>query len=231
MEVFLFALLAMIVGLGLTFGGYVAFRVLLPFIAFLAGFWLGLDVVSNFATNFPIMGISLGLILGLLFGGVLAAISYFVYSFAVLIAGMAMGYALGAGFMLALGLNGILTFVVGIIGAVSLGLLFYVGNMPKVYVVVVTAAAGASALIAGVLALFGKIPPSQLGLSMIQPYIVGQSFFWTVVWIVLVFAGIVSQLWMSNQSESMIPEAYSYDETIEEYEKKAKAETKEKSKE
>jgi hypothetical protein len=222
MEALLFAVLAIIVGLGLAFMGYAAFRILLPIVGFLAGLWLGMDIVSNFAANFPILGISMGLILGLIFGAIFAAIAYFVYAFAVLIFGLALGYALGAGFMYVIGFpTPFINFIVGVLVAAGVGYLFFKVDMPKIYIMGLTAFAGASAMIAGILVLFGQIPPSQLGLSFINAY-VAQSWFWIVVWVVLGTIGFFAQYQMMQMSQSMVPEVYSYDVTKKELEQKAK---------
>lgn len=228
LEAFLFAFLAIIVGLGLVFMGYAAFRILLPIIGFLAGLWLGLDLVSSFALSYPLLGISLGLILGLILGAIFAAIAYFVYAFAVVIFGLALGYALGAGFIMLLFNStspGIVAIVVGFITAIAMGVLFMRTDMPKLYIMGLTSFAGASALIAGVLVLFGQIPPSQLGLAFVEPYII-QSWFLLLVWAIIGAIGFVSQYQMVQMSQQIVPEMYSYEMTRKEYEKKAKQESK-----
>ncbi len=222
LEVLLFAVLAIIVGLGLSFMGYAAFRILLPIVGFLAGLWLGMDLVSNFAQNFPILGVSLGLIVGFVLGAIFAAIAYFVYALAIVIFGISMGYALGAGLMLLIGFpQGVMTFLVGVVVAVAMGILFMRTDMPKLYIMALTAFAGASAMIAGVLVLFGQIPPSQLGLSFIDAYI-AQSWFWILVWAVLGSIGFGVQYQMVKMSQTMVPASYSYEVTSKEYASKAK---------
>lgn len=222
MEQLLFAVLAVIVGLGLAFMGYAAFRILLPILAFLAGLWLGMDIVKEFAMDYPLMGISLGLILGLVLGGIFAAVAYLVYSLAIVIFGISLGYALGAGFMYAIGLQTpFINFLVGAGVAIALGVAFMRVDMPKLYIMGLTAFAGASALIAGVLVLFGQIPPSQLGLAFIGPYI-SQSWFLILVWAILGSVGFFVQYQMVQMSQTMVPEAYSYDVTKKEIDQKAK---------
>jgi len=221
LEVLLFSFLAIVLGLGLTFMGYAAFRVLLPILGFFGGLWLGLDLVSNFASNYPFLGVSLGLVVGVVLGVIFAAVAYFVYSLAILLAGLILGYTLGAGIMLPIGFGGFMSFMVGVIGAVALGYLFWKGDMPKIYIMVITAFAGASALIGGGLVLFVQIPPSQLGLALIEPYI-AESWFWILVWVVIAGVGVGTQYQMSQMAQSYVPEAYSYDSTVKEYETKAK---------
>lgn len=222
LEALLFAVLAIIVGLGLSFMGYAAFRILLPIIGFLAGLWLGMDLVNEFAMNYPLMGISLGLIVGLILGAVFAAVAYLVYSLAVLIFGVSLGYALGAGFMYAIGLQTpFLNFVVGLVAAIALGYAFWKTDMPKLYIMALTAFAGASALIAGALVLFGQIPPSQLGLSFVNAYI-GQSWFWILIWVIIGSVGFFVQYQMAQMSKNLVPDEYAYDVTKKDLEQKAK---------
>lgn len=222
MEALLFAVLAILVGLGLAFMGYAAFRILLPIVGFLAGLWLGMDIVKEFAVNFPLMGVSLGLILGLVLGAIFAAVAYLVYSLAIVIFGLALGYALGAGFMYAIGLQTpFLNFIVGVIVATAVGYAFMKVEMPKLYIMALTAFAGASALIAGILVLFGQIPPSQLGLAFVNSYI-AQSWFWILVWIIIGSVGLAVQYQMAKMSQNFVPEDYAYDVTKKDLEQKAK---------
>ncbi len=221
LEVLLFSFLAIIVGIGLTLLGYAAFRVLLPIVGFLAGLWVGMDMAANLLGNAPILGLSLGLVLGLVLGVIFAAIAYLVYSVAIILIGLALGYALGAGVMMFLGMDGLLAWLIGVIAAIAVGALFIRGNMPKVYIMVITAFAGASALIAGVMVLFGQISPDQLGLSVLDPYI-AESWFWLIVWAVIGALGFVIQYQSVEMAESYIPAAYNYDATVKEYKTKSR---------
>jgi hypothetical protein len=222
LEAFLFAILAIVVGLGLGLMGYVAFRVLLPIVGFLGGLWIGLDATTHFLSSFPIVGVSLGLVLGLILGVIFAAIAYLVYELAIVIFGISIGYALGAGFMLLLGLpNGILTFVVGVVVAIALGMAFISVNMPKLYIMGLTAFAGASALVAGALVLFGQISPSEMGLGFVDAYI-GQNWFLIAVWALFGAIGFFIQYQMIAMAEALVPASYSYEVTKKEYSKKKK---------
>lgn len=222
LEILLFSVLAILVGLGLSFMGYAAFRIILPILGFLAGLWLGMDLVSNFAQNFPLLGVSLGLIVGFVLGAIFAAVAYFVYSLAIIIFGLSIGYALGAGFMILIGFpHGIITFLVGVVVAVVMGILFMRTDMPKLYIIALTAFAGASTMVSGVLILFGQIPPSQLGLSFINPYI-AQSWFWLLISVVIGGVGFATQYQMVKMSQTMVPANYSYEETTKEYTQKSK---------
>jgi len=220
LQILLFAILAIVIGLALVFFGYAAFRVLFPIWGFLIGLWLGADLIVS-STGGGFLATSLGIMLGVVLGLVFAAIAYYVYAFAVVLFGITLGYALGSGLMLALGFgSGFLTFLVGAFGAIALGAAFVNMKMPKVYLMVITAFAGGSALIAGVLALFGQIPPSRLGLGMIDNYI-GNSVFWLIVWMVIGFMGAAVQYQMDMATNSMIPASYSYDSAMADAKKKS----------
>ena len=178
-------------------------------------------IVSALGTGF--LTTSLGIVFGVIVGLVFAAIAYYVYAFAIVLFGATLGYALGAGFMLLLGFDpGFLTSIVGLVSAILLGLAFVYMQFPRVLLMVLTAFAGASAMIAGILALFGQIPPSQLGLAFVDVYI-QQSWFWWLVWLVIGLFGAIVQYQMVEVAEStMIPAEYSYEAVTKEAEKEAK---------
>lgn len=210
LQIIIFAFLAIAAGLALNLFGYVAFRVILPILGFVVGLWLGGDfITAAFGGGF--LATTLGLIFGLFVGVVLAFTAYFFYYLAIVIFGVAAGYALGAGFMLLLGFDdGLFTFIAGATVAVLAGLAFMAFNLPKIYVMAITAFAGASAMIAGALALFGQIPPTQLGLSFVTMYI-NQSWFWFAVWFVVGIFGLFIQYAFIEAVNEMFPAHYSYE--------------------
>lgn len=210
LQLLFFAFLAVFAGLALNLFGYVAFRIVLPIIGFVFGLWLGGDVVTALIGG-GFLATSLGVILGFFMGLGFALIAYFAYYFAVVLFGIAAGYALGAGFMVLLGFpDGIFTFMAGIVVAAFVGILFMAANLPKIYIMAITAFAGASAIIAGILALFGQIPPNQLGLSFVNMYI-DQSWFWFLVWLAVGVFGLFIQYATVEAVDEMMPDNYSYE--------------------
>ncbi len=222
LQILLFSVLAILIGLALCFLGYAAFRILFPIWGFLVGLWLGADlVVSTLGGGF--LTTSLGIVLGLVLGLVFAAIAYYVYAFAVVLFGATLGYVLGAGFMLLLGVDpGFLTSLVGLVAAILLALGFVYMKFPRVLLMVLTAFAGATAMIAGLLILFGQIPPSQLGLGFVNAYI-HTSWFWWLIWLVVGLFGAIVQYQTVEVAEStMVPAEYSYGAVTKEAEKASK---------
>ena len=221
LQILLFAILAILIGLGLVFLGYAAFRILFPIWGFFVGLWFGADLIVSL-TGGGFLATSLGLILGVIFGLILAGLAYYLYAFAVVLFGATVGYALGAGIMLALGFSGgFMSFLVGLIFAIAFAAAIVSLKFPKVFLMVLTAFAGASALIAGVLALFGQIPPSRLGLAFVDAYI-GNSIFWMIIWLVIGFFGSLVQYQMDQAASAMVPANYSYEAVTKEANKKAK---------
>lgn len=201
LEVLLFFVLAVIIGLMFTFFGYPFFRFLLPIWGFFAGLFFGIRGIEALLGP-GLIPVSLGLILGFVIGVVLAALAYFVYSVAVYIFGITMGYVLGAGLMLALGFGGFLAFVVGIVGALGFAFLFSMARMPKFLIIFLTAAGGAMAVLMGVFVLFGKVPTVAASLELTR-YMVWGSWFWLIIWAVLAGFGMAFQYAVVQASEDV----------------------------
>jgi hypothetical protein len=192
-QTILVALFALLLGLGLTFAGYRFFRFLIPFWGFFVGLSIGAQTVQAlFGTGF--LSTVTGWVVGFIVGLALALLAYFFYSLAIILLGASTGYWLGAGLMTAIGFDpGLISTLVGIAFAVIFALMMMVLNMPKIYAVVLTSAGGASALLAGVLLLFGQIPLDALGQGALSA-VLFYSTFWLLIWLAVMAFGIVVQL-------------------------------------
>lgn len=201
-EAILFFVLAAVIGVMFLFFGYPFFRILLPIWAFFVGMSFGVSgMESMFGPN--VVSGSLGLVMGFFFGLVLALLAYFMYSLAVYLFGITAGYALGSGFVLALGFGeGFLSVVVGAAVAILLAFVFAAVKMPKLFIVIITAAAGAMGVITGLFVLFGRIPAVSDSLSLTS-YLVAGSWFWIIVWAVLAVVGIVFQYALIQAAKGM----------------------------
>jgi hypothetical protein len=202
LEVLLFFVLAVIIGIMFAFFGYPFFRVLLPVWGFFAGLSLGFQgIMSIMGPGF--LSTSMGLIIGFFIGIILAAIAWFAYEFAIYLFGATVGYVLGAGFMMALGFDrGLLTFGVGIAAAVGLTMLFAMTQMPKFLIILLTASAGAMAMLTGLFALFGQVPTLAASLDLTR-YMVWGSWFWILIWAFLAGFGMAFQYAVSSESEDL----------------------------
>jgi len=192
LEGILVGIVAIVIGLAWAFYGFKAFIILLPIWAFLVGFAAGASWLQElfgegfFATVTSWVG-------GLVVGVVLAVLSYFWYYAAVVIVGGALGYTLGAGFMGALGFDGILAIGVGLVVGAILAIITIVLAVPAWLIVVLSAVGGAVAAVNGVLILFGRIQlediSSGLGEGLLKDPIIA-----TIGVILIAAAGIVYQM-------------------------------------
>jgi len=149
-------ILAIAIGAAWATYGLKAFIILLPIWAFFAGLLAGAAFTQQllgdgfFATVTSwVVAVATGLIL--------AVLCYFVYYAAVVLLGATVGYALGSGLLIALGLDGFLATVVGLIGGAILAIAVLVLAVPAILIVVLSAFSGAAAVVNGVLLVLGQI--------------------------------------------------------------------------
>ena len=127
-------------------------------------------------------------------GVIFAIAAYFFYYAAVVILAGTVGYELGVGLIAGLGINsGFLQFIIGLAVAAALIAAVIFLNPPKVFIVALTAIAGASMILTGILLGLGRIPLTALNLGLVGAF-VRSSVFWTLVFLAIVAVGIVVQL-------------------------------------
>lgn len=210
-EAIIFAILAAVLGLVMVFFGYALFRILLPIWAFFAGLTFGINAMDALMGN-GFFSASLGLIIGLIAGLIFAAIAYFAYQLAVVLWGASIGYLLGAGLMLAIGFNqGFIPWLVGVVLAVIMAVLFMNARMPRFLIMLFTAGAGAMVLISGLFVLFGQVPAFQNSVFWTR-FQVYDSWFWIIVWALIAGFGIAVQATMARGADLM--QAAEWDELM-----------------
>jgi hypothetical protein len=177
-------ILIILFGIVNCFFGYVYFRLLLGVWGFFMGGALGISLASDGA---PIVVLAAGLI-GAIIGALLI---YLLFRVGVLLIGALLGYALTAALLAALGINENI-FVLSLGGAATFALLALFMN--RVFIIVLTAFSGASAIITGVSLLLDAERITRAfaerrfaPVSAETPLIVG------VFWLLLAVAGIIIQ--------------------------------------
>ena len=183
--------IAALVGLLLCFRGYVAMRLLLALWGAFVGFGLGAALVAAF-TDGGLLATALGWAAAIVLAVVFSVLAYVFYAVAVVLAFVSMGLILGRTLAAALGAGEpwVLT-VVGVAGGLLLGFLAVVTNLPEVVLVVVSALAGASVAVGGVLLLLDVLDAADLGETQVR--VVDQPLWW-VAQVVLAVVGVVVQL-------------------------------------
>lgn len=199
------SLLIILLGLGLTFAGYRFFVILVSIWGFFAGFHFGASILSNwFGQGF--LTTVIGWVIGLLVGVFAAAIAYLFYEAAVILLAGFVGYELGVGIMTWIGFQpGFITFLVGLAGALALAALAVILRFPKMLIIILTAFAGAGAILAGFFLAFGRISLADLQFGEVGA-IVRDHWIWGVLYLALAAVGILIQ-WGTT-------ETYVHDATI-----------------
>src|SRR6476646_126429 len=122
-QIVLASLLIILLGLGLCFGGYRFFTILLPIWGFFAGFQFGATIFTNlFGQGF--LSTVISWVIGLLVGIFAAVLAYLFYAGAVVLLAALVGYELGVGIITWIGFKpGFVPFLVGLVFALGMGAL------------------------------------------------------------------------------------------------------------
>lgn len=188
----LVGLLCIGVGLLLVMRGSLVLRVLMAVWAAFAGFVLGAGVIAaSTGDSFLAGALALGVatVTGLAFG----AIAYVYYAVAIVFAMAAFGFTLGADLLVALGVTW--TWLV-VLGGVILGLALataaVLGDLPMVVLIVLSALAGASTVITGLMLLFGAADVSTFDRAVTTQRI-EDDWWWYAAYLGLAVVGIIVQ--------------------------------------
>lgn len=185
--------LAVVVGALLCFRGYLAMRVMIPIWGAFAGFMLGAGLVAALAGEgflATVAGWVVGLVVAVVFGG----LAYLYYEVSVLLAMSSIGFALGTGAMVALGVSwNWLIVLTGLALGVLLALVALVADLPMVILTLLTASAGATVVVAGLLFLVDTISVGDLT-SETTTSRIGDEWWWYAIYILLAVAGVVAQV-------------------------------------
>jgi hypothetical protein len=186
------AILALIIGVLALVAGYRLFLLLLPIWGFFAGFAMGAHATTLiFGTGF--LSTATSWIVGFVAGLIFAVLSYLIYIVGVALLSAAFGYFLGAGIMLLFLDPGLIVTLVGLAGAVVMAFVVLAFNIQKPVLEFITSFGGATAVLTGILLLFGRISLEALGENPVR-MVLDDSIFWLIVWLVLGFVGFGVQI-------------------------------------
>ena len=183
--------LALLIGLLLCFRGRGAMRVLLALWGAFVGFGLGASLVAGL-TGHGYLDSAAGWLAAIVLALVFAVLAYLFFAVAVVLAFASMGFVLGQTLAIALGAGqGWLITGVGVAVGVLLAVLAVVTNLPELVLIVISAFAGASVAVAGLMLLldvFSLTDPVTAQIPIVeQPA-------WYVGQLVLAVFGIIVQL-------------------------------------
>jgi hypothetical protein len=187
------ALLSLGIGAALVLMGYRFARALLPLMGFVLGLSFGGAIIADLAGT-VFLGTALGIFVGIISGLILGVLAYFYYYMAVAIAAVSLGYWAGSSLILLLGFSpGFLSALAGVGLGALVGVLAVIVNLPRYVLITVTSLAGAVTAVGGTLLLFHKIPLDAYSYTTTK-IALSNSFFWTVITLVLFGMGILVQL-------------------------------------
>jgi len=187
----LIGLLAIGVGALFCFGGYIAMRVVIPIWGAFTGFAIGAGIGAAIDDD-GFLGSVLSWGIGLVFAVVVGLLAYLFYELAVAVALGGAGFVLATGLAAALGIGWTwLLVLIGSAAGILLAVLALAAGLPAFLLVVVTAFAGATTMVGGLLLLVGTIDLD--GLSGSTTDRLDLSPWWHVLEVVLGVVGIVAQ--------------------------------------
>ena len=133
-------------------------------------------------------------IVAILLAVAFAALAYLYYEVSVIIAMGAIGFTLGTSLMVAIGISwSWLIVLVGVLAGGVLGAVAIVADLPSVLLAVLTALSGASTVVFGFMLVFGTLDTADFESSEVTDQL-ASGWGWYALYIVLVVAGLVSQL-------------------------------------
>jgi hypothetical protein len=198
--------ITLLTGAVFCFRGYLAMRIVIPIWGAFAGFLLGAGLLSSGDEGF--LGTTLGWIVGLALAVVFALIAYLYYEVAVIIGMSAIGFAIGTSVLVALGVTWSWVIVLsGVALAVVLAVVAIVGDLPMVLLTLLTALAGSSAMVNGLMLLFGAVDLDDYTIASTTE-VAADDWWWFVIHAALAIGGIVAQLLDVDRRRSTLREAW-----------------------
>lgn len=185
-------ILALVVGSVFCFRGYVAMRAMIAVWGALAGFALGASIGAG---DGGILSNALSWILAIVIGVVFALVAYLYYAVSVAIAMGSIGFTLGASVLVAFGVtwNWVIV-LIGLAVGIALAIVAIVGDLPGIILVVLSALAGASVIVAGIMLVTNVLDTDQITQSGAITEQLNDDWYWFVIWAVAAAAGLVAQL-------------------------------------
>jgi hypothetical protein len=206
MNDFVVGVIALLTGAVFCFRGYLAMRLVIPLWGAFAGFMLGAGLVSGDA---GFLGNALGWFVGFGLAIVFGLIAYLYYEVSVIIGMMGIGFVLGTSLMVALGVSWSWLIVLsGVVVAVALAFVAIAGDLPMVLLTVLTALAGSSVIVAGLMLLFNTFDAEDFSIGMTTEY-VADDWWWFMIYGGLVVGGIIAQFTDVDRRRESLRQAWS----------------------
>lgn len=190
---FFLGVLAILAGLVFCFSGYLWLRIVLPVWGAFVGFAFGAGLVAGLGGD-RFLGEVLGWVVGLAFALLFAALAYAYFAFAVVIAMTSVGFAIGAGLVVALGVDwSWVAVIVGVLVGAIVCVASILVNLPAVVLTTLGAIGGAIAVVAGLMLVTGAMDSADFTRDAFADR-VHDDWWWYVVFVALALVGTISQM-------------------------------------
>ena len=185
-------IIAVLVGALLCFRGYLAMRALISVWGAFIGFLLGAGLVAGI-THSGFLSAVIGWVVGIVLAIVFGVLAYLFYQVAVVLGMAAIGFTLGTSLMAAFHIQwSWVTVLVGIAAGLVLAVIAIAGDLPAVLLAVLTALAGASVVVFGVMLLVGTINSTEFTTGELTAKL-NANWVWYAAYVVLAVVGIIVQ--------------------------------------
>jgi hypothetical protein len=199
-------LIAVLTGAVFCFRGYLAMRIIIPLWGAFAGFMLGAGIV---ATDAGFLATALGWIVGLAVALLFGLLAYLYYEVAVVLGMLAIGFALGTSLMVALGVTWNWVIVLaGVTVGIVLAFVALIGDLPMVLLTVLTGFAGAGAVVAGLMLLFGVTDVGDFDSAQTTEAL-ADDWWWFAIYLALAVGGMIAQFIDVDRRRDTLREAWS----------------------
>jgi len=184
--------------------GFKLFKIFLPIVGFVVGVAVGVGGVTVILGH-GLFATLLSWVVAIVVGIVFALLAYFIYAAFIVLLGASLGAGLFAWIALAIGFDpGFFVTVMGIIGAIIFGIITLVLRLEKYIVIIWTSFAGAYAAIFGFMLILNRIQLDHIPSGDAFEYMVANSWFWMLIWIVIAAFGITIQA-IINKGQDLDP--------------------------
>jgi hypothetical protein len=192
-EILCMAMITLLFGLVVIFGGYRLFLFLLPVWGFLTGFLLGAQTI-DFLFDVGLLATVTGWVVGFFVGLMFAVLAYLLYLLAVGIVSFGLGYGVTIGILAWIGLDpGFLMWLIAMAVGLGLAYVVYRFNIQKYAIIVATAVGGTGLIIYTFLVLFDNTIVVLLLENPVK-LAIDDSFWWLLFFLVVAGLGIFAQI-------------------------------------
>ncbi len=185
-------IIAVLIGALLCFRGYLAMRLLISLWGAFVGFLLGAGLVAQL-TGDGFLQVFLGWLVGIIVAVVFGVLAYLSYQVAVVLGMAAIGFTVGTSIMAAFHIQwSWLTVLVGVAVGVVLAVIAIAGDLPAILLAVLTALAGASVTVFGLMLLFGVLNSGEFSAGDVTAKL-DAHWWWYAIYAVLAIVGVIAQ--------------------------------------